>query len=601
MQPDRITAGKQRADDSPPGSLRTRLLLFTAALVVVPGVVLAVIAARSSSDSLERVIGQQLAREAGHTADRLSDLLLSELETLENFARQDLMREIRVADIDKRISAALSTLRDGSAVRRDYAVIGAAGSVVASSDPASIGTRPDWAPAAGETGVLRGPAADASGQTLLMAAAIPDPDAPERRLGTLVGRFDWRALTQVTAAVRDDLEAQGVAADVLLVGADGASIGGSAAAAGSPGARAPGLGAVAAGAGRRPDFAVDAASGMIVGRASLAPSLPDWKLLVLEPRSDALAPVRRASHRLAAAMAVALVAALGLATLAARRVVEPLSELTRAVRGLSRRGGPGDPVPVRTDDEVGQLASAFNEMAADLDRAQRELVEAEKFAFVGELAAGVAHEIRTALNVLGSSTRILERSLPAGGDPEAAELAEMIREEVARLAGVVNDLLTLSRGHPLALEPGPLSEPVFRAADFVAPQARDHGIEIARSAPPDEPLVWRDAELIHQVAVNLLVNAIQALGHGGCIEIVVLAAQDGMGGFEVRDDGRGIPEELRERIFQPFVTARDGGVGLGLTFVKRVVHDHHGNVSVSSEAGAGTRFRIELPLVEGER
>jgi signal transduction histidine kinase len=256
---------------------------------------------------------------------------------------------------------------------------------------------------------------------------------------------------------------------------------------------------------------------------------------------------------------------------------------------------------VRTEDEVGTLAEAFNEMSSELQRAQRDLVEAEKFAFVGELAAGVAHEIRTALNVLGSSAQILERSLPRDSRPESAELAEMIRAEVTRLGGVVNDLLTLARGRPLALEVGVLSEPIFRAVEFVAPQARERGIRIVRSHPPGEARLPCDAELIYQVAVNLLVNAIQALGHGGCIEVRVLEEKNGMGGFEVRDDGPGIPEELRERIFEPFVSRREGGVGLGLTFVKRVAHDHRGSVLLRSESGPGTCIQVWLPGTERGR
>jgi signal transduction histidine kinase len=113
---------------------------------------------------------------------------------------------------------------------------------------------------------------------------------------------------------------------------------------------------------------------------------------------------------------------------------------------------------------------------------------------------------------------------------------------------------------------------------------------------PNEAAVLCEPELVYQVAVGLLVNAIQAVGPGGCIEARVLEASGGHGGFEVRDDGPGIPEALRERIFQPFVTARPGGVGLGLTFVKRVVHDHRGLVTIESNPGCGTLFRIELPL-----
>jgi signal transduction histidine kinase len=438
---------------------------------------------------------------------------------------------------------------------------------------------------------------------ILMTSPIPDPDDAGRFVGTLVGLLDWAQLTRVTEIVRRDLAAGGVAADVLVARVDGTVLGGArtSSARGGPGERAI-LAEVARGAdGESPDYVVDAQGQFIVGRGALAPDLPEWKLLVLEPRADALAPARRASRRLALTMGLTLIAALALATLAARRVVRPLSELTHAIRGFSQGDASARKVPVRTEDEVGALAESFNEMSSELERAQRDLIEAEKFAFVGELAAGVAHEIRTALNVLGSSAQILERSLPRDSGPESAELAEMIRAEVGRLAGVVNDLLNLARGRPLALEVGALSEPLLRAVEFVAPQAGEKGIRITSTNPQEEPHLPCDAELIYQVAVNLLVNAIQALGHGGCIEVRVLEEEGGMGGFEVRDDGPGIPEELRERIFEPFVSAREEGVGLGLTFVKRVAHDHRGSVLLRSHPGPGTCIQVRLPMTEGGR
>jgi signal transduction histidine kinase len=396
--------------------------------------------------------------------------------------------------------------------------------------------------------------------------------------------------------VRADLAAQGVAVDVLVCRTDGTVIGGARSSTGGGPLHDQGIAGAARGSGARAGWSVASEAGLIVGHAALRADLVDWRLLVVEPRASALAPARRQSRRMLLGMGIALAAALGVAALAAGRVVRPLAELTGAVRALAG-GGPRH-VPVRSDDELGTLAVAFNQMAADLDRAQHELVEAEKFAFVGELASGVAHEIRTSLGVLRSSAQILQRSLPADADAQTGELAEMIRAEVGRLSGVVDDLLTLDRPHPLRLEAAPVSKPAFRAVDFVAPQAREKGVEIVRTPAAREPELACEPELIQQVAVNLLVNAIQALPGGGRVELRILEARDGLGGFEVRDDGEGIPEALRERIFQPFVTARHGGVGLGLTFVKRVVHDHRGRIALESEPGAGTCVRVLLPVAE---
>ena len=571
--------------------------------MLVPGVLLALIAERSGRDSLELVIGRQLAREAGHTASRLTAVVGAERETLASFARQELMREVRVSDIDKRISIALSTLRAGNPARVAYLVMTNGGGVVASSDSSAIGAVPRWlvdGEVPGELPQLMSlPDGDGTATRMLMATSIPDPDDPVRVLGTLLGVYDWLRLTAVTEEVRRELVAQGIAADVLVSDAAGVVLGGARSSTSGDAAFDADFSKVAAEASpTTPDFAVDATAGLIIGRAALGPDLPDWNLLVVEPRAHALAPARQLSTRLAITMGLAVLAALAISTLAAERVVRPLSELTGAIRELSSGGIREVEVPVRTSDEVGTLAHAFNEMAADLDRTQRDLVEAEKFAFVGELASGVAHEIRTSLGVLRSASQILERSLPEGASGEANELAEMIHAEVGRLGGVVDDLLTLDRARPLELESAPLSEPILRATEFVRPQARACEVRLEYAASDREAAVLCESELIYQLAVNLIVNAIQAVPTGGRVEVTVLPAEPGFGGFEVRDDGPGIPEDLREKIFQPFVTVREGGVGLGLTFVKRVVHDHRGRIDLASDPGEGTAIRIHIPTAE---
>jgi signal transduction histidine kinase len=435
-----------------------------------------------------------------------------------------------------------------------------------------------------------------------MTTPIPDPDDDQRTLGQLIGLFDWERLSAVTQDVKGELAAQGVSADVLVYGADGAPLGGTRPVDGAARAAAR-LAAMARGASvSSPDFVVDADTERIVGRAALGTEFLDLRMVVVEPRESALAPSRLLRRKLLLTMGFALAAALALAALGARRVAQPLVGLTEAIRGLAHGDARALPVPVQDEDEVGALAAAFNQMASDLERVQHDLVEAEKFAFVGELAAGIAHQIRTSLGVLSSSAQILQRSLPADSDAQVGELAFMIREEVGRLGNVVSDLLTLARGRPLRLEAIPASEVVSRAVEFVTPQARIKGIAI-RSVPEPrpEPRVSCEPELIYQVALNLLVNAVQALSPGDSIELRMLEASNGFGGFELRDEGPGIPNALRERIFQPFVSGRPGGIGLGLTFVKRVIHDHRGRIELESTSGAGTRVRVELPLAEASK
>ena len=140
------------------------------------------------------------------------------------------------------------------------------------------------------------------------------------------------------------------------------------------------------------------------------------------------------------------------------------------------------------------LARSFNQITANLDRVQRDLVEAEKLAFVGELASGVAHEVRTSLGVLRSSAQILEQSLYEAEGSEIPELVGMIRDEVVRLSRVVDDLLTLDRPRAMHLEPTPLSLPLLRAAEFAEPQAKQKGIHVSVERARTEAVVSCDRE-----------------------------------------------------------------------------------------------------------
>lgn len=573
--------------------LRDKLLAFAAVLVLVPGLLIGLIAERTGRDSLERMIGGQLAREAAHTADRVNALFRVERDSLYSFARQEVMREVRVGDIDKRISQALATLRNGKALRLDYVVLDQAGQAVAASNPAHLGGPPGWALAARQA--QGSPLPYAAEEGVVLVTRVADPDTSGTSLGYLFALLDWRFLDRLAVEAARDLQKRGIAGDVMIARSDGVAIG---AANETDSANREGRAVVVAGARREADYVVESRLRQIIGRVRLADDLPPWSVLVLEPMEHAYAPVVQLRNRIAVTTVLALVSALTLAAFAAPRVTRPLTKLTQAIRALSR----GDPailrVPVESHDEVGTLAASFNHMSSELDRVQRNLVEAEKFAFVGELAGGVAHEVRTSLGVLRSSAQILARSMPPGAEGDAPELAQMIRDEADRLAGVVDDLLTLDRPRPLQLTRVCVSGVLWRAADFVESQAEAKGVTIRREGLEQEAAVLCDEEMIYQVAVNLIVNAVQALATGGVVELEILEPRDGLAGFAVRDDGAGVPEALRERIFQPFVTARDGGVGLGLTFVKRVVYEHQGHIALEPGIGSGACFRVELPVVE---
>lgn len=552
------------------------------------------LAERDGRASLTEIIGRELASEAEHTAGRIETLVRLEQRTLESFARQEMMREIRVLDLDKRIAKALSTLQSGGTARTGYLVLDRDARVVAATDPDWIRARPDWASAATIERALSGVHTDMGTRGLLIATPIPDPDAPEHRLGILVGRLDWSLLTDVCDEVQDELSSRGLSAELFVVSEPDRTMR-SCTRAGHEDFDATRAPRIAAAFSPSSGYVVDVERELLIGRSSFDTGSTAWKLLVVEPLSRALAPVVRLRNRLILTTALALAAALGLAAYGAERVLRPLHDLTHAIRDVGRGVRPRAPVPVRSDDEVGTLARSFNEMIEEIDEAQRQLVEAEKFALVGELAAGVAHEVRTSLGVLRSSAQILARSADLTADPNAREMLGMVGEEVDRLSRVVDDLLTLDHRRPLDLRPVRLSTPLDAAIGFVMPQAREKGVELQRTGVEHDGEVVCDAEALQQICLNLLSNALAGLEPGNRIEVRIEPPDDSSASFCVRDDGAGVPPELRERIFDPFVTGRRSGVGLGLTFVKRVVHSQNGTVELVSVPEPGACFRVTLP------
>lgn len=582
-------------------SLRNKLFLFSSMLVIVLGMLLGILAQRDGRNSLQLVIGRQLSREAGHTADRLSTLIRNERVAIESFSHQEVMRQIRVSDLDKRIAQSLSTLVTGGAARQGYLVIDEAGQPIASSHARWLRDPPEWLSRTASANMFLAPNFDlTNGPSLIISTPIPDPDRENERLGTLFGVLNWTRLTDVTDSVRSELATQGIAAELVVIDSDGQILRRSASDADTR-FEPSDVERIAAGTQPSPDYHVDEEAGLIVGRATLAVDQESWRLLVIEPLSHALAPAIRLRNRLAFTTAAVLAVALLIAAWGARRVIQPLSELTTAIGNISKGETSGALVPVRSEDEIGTLARAFNKMSADLGITQRHLIEAEKFAFVGELAAGVAHEVRTSLGVLRSSAQMIGRSLTSESDEHTREMIGMIAAEVERLGHVVDDLLNLNRQRPFDFRATALSAPILSAIDFVRGQADENGIEIVKRFSAPDPLVRCDREAIHQVCVNLLSNAIASLERGQQIEVIISEPGEETATFSVRDNGRGVPADLVDRIFDPFVTGRASGVGLGLTSVKRVLHDHHGSVHLEPNPKSGAWFVVELPLWESDR
>ena len=588
--------------------MRTKLLLFALGLVTLPGVAFALFAFSGARSALEREVGIQLHQ----TAEMGADALAADFERAQSDARswasQDVMRDLLVGDLDKRVSRFLRTVRDNKTTYLEVLCVDRDGRVVAASSGEWIGRSiRAWESVTllqkGAEAMV-GPKASAYFRREVTEIGVPirNPDPPGDAIGDLILVADWSGVQDLLDGIRVKLTNLEKRVAAIVVDREGQVIGGV-----SFDGRAAQESALAAETwaelaskryGKRlVNVSNDAPAGVLVGAARVS-NPRGWSVLFVERTSDALVEVKRIRTRWILMIACILLVGLGMATLLARQVMRPLNDVTRATSNLAAHPDRELPLlPVRSRNEVGQLTESFNKMTTELKRSHEEALSAAKFAFAGELAAMIAHEVRTPLSVMRSSAQMLATPAPSR-TADNAELVETIVAEVDRVERVVTGLIQLARPLEQRLEPAPLRDLLSRAADFLAAEARRQGIHITCDLADGEQRALCDREQIYQVILNLLVNALQALPPGGRVWLRTLPADAGTVGFEIGDDGPGLPREIRGRIFEPFVTGRSGGTGLGLAFVDRIIKAHRGSVAVRSECGKGTIFAVRLPMSE---
>jgi signal transduction histidine kinase len=247
-----------------------------------------------------------------------------------------------------------------------------------------------------------------------------------------------------------------------------------------------------------------------------------------------------------------------------------------------------------------QLAETLAETNRRLEQAQEEARRSERLAALGQLSAGLAHELRNPLAVIKGSAETLMRKL-ANSDPITTEMAGYISSEVNRMNALVTRFLDFARPHKLQRQREailPLIERALKAARDRWPDAK---VEVERQFAPDLPEANLDGDLIERVFTNLALNAYEAMkAAGGTLRVAAAPTSDGRRGIEItfQDTGPGIPPAQREQIFNPFFTTKETGVGLGLSIVSKIVDDHLGSIRVTSEPGKGACFQVFLP--EGE-
>lgn len=319
---------------------------------------------------------------------------------------------------------------------------------------------------------------------------------------------------------------------------------------------------------------------------------------LLTPEAEIASATRRATQPILVAAACGALAVVVLGYFVGHRLARPVESLAAQARQLAA-GNSQAPLAVRTHDEVGKLAEAFNALLESLRAAERRLVASERLAAVGQVAAGIAHEVRNPLSGIKMSAQLLKRRLGEAGSAASAaeESLSVMLAEISRLEVIIDDLLTFAHPATLKAEPADLNAVVAGVLDFMARQLDHAGIAVRRELAEGLPPAPLDPQRIRQVVLNLVLNAAEAMPNGGTL-VARTRATDCEVIAEFDDTGHGIPPEIAEKVFEPFFTTKRGGSGLGLG-VSRTLIEAHGGRLWFERLPNGTRFIFTIPLKSG--
>ena len=304
------------------------------------------------------------------------------------------------------------------------------------------------------------------------------------------------------------------------------------------------------------------------------------------------------------AFGITAVLAISLSLFLTRFVTNPIQDLIktmeRAERGLEAR------VAVKSSDDIGRLGEAFNSLLSKLEQARRrveqyhyeQMKRADRLASIGEMAAGIAHEIKNPLAGVAGVIQVLKKDMPSG-DQKRAVLEEVL-SQVERMDKAVRNLLSFARPPEPKMSLVDVNELIGKLLDFLSPQFVKCSIVTERKLAAGIPWLLLDPDLIQQALLNIALNAIQAMQEGGrfTVETKVEEPVRGAPGaitIILTDTGKGIYAENLSRIFSPFYTTRQQGTGLGLSITQRIVEQHDGEIYVASPEGRGACFTISFP------
>lgn len=316
---------------------------------------------------------------------------------------------------------------------------------------------------------------------------------------------------------------------------------------------------------------------------------------------------------------IALLFSVVVAVVVSHALTRKLSKLREGVENIRNRRL-GYRLDIRSGDEIGSLANAYNMMAEALQdyseslekkveerslhikKVERKLMQAEKMAAIGFLAAGVAHEINNPISIIVTRLEIIKKAVEKGNTDNLCRDLDVLLNHASRIAQITHNLLTFSHERSSKGEPVDVNMAVERVLSLIGPTILEKGVRLSHSLMPGLPHVHANASGIEQVIYNVVYNAYQATSPGGSITIETRLCDERKVELVIADSGQGIPEDAIEHIFEPFFTTKEvgQGTGLGLSVSYGHIQNFGGVMSVESEQDKGTVFTITLETIKSK-
>jgi two-component system sensor histidine kinase HydH len=583
-------------------TIRTILLISYVLISLASALMISLMIFVHLQDTLKSEIEEKLKFQAVSTIQQIDTALFERMENMAMWSQLEIMQELRVRDIDKRLSHFLTKLHTGyDGVYEQIFVVDQRQQIVSSCDPALLGQTYNhvtpWLTTEQNQQVFFLQSLETPGDKMFLSIAINDAFV-KGELGYLYAGFSWDEIFRLLDA---PLPFGGATKSyVLLLDHTGRIIASS-----------------AAFRDKTPRFkelptllaALDKPTGSItlpvdfldneVTLVGYAHSLGyrtfkgfNWTVLILQPNASAFAPVRELWLAIVVFLCLTILLGVVVSFFMSAKIAKPIVQLAGFTREFMQ-GKQVAPPQLRSSLELVELSAQFNQMISNLEQSKHDLVRVAKLAVIGEMAASMAHEVRTPLGILQSSAQILQRE--QGLTEIGQEMTEFILSETQRLNGLVTMLLECAKPRASEFTQQHLPTLIEHTLELLSSQAEVKHVHITSQFTAQRSDVYCDRDQIIQVLLNLVMNALQHVECDGLIEVALTSHNETME-IVVSDNGEGITDANKSKVFEPFFTQRKEGIGLGLTVVQQIIFSHHGQIYVTDSPLGGASFHVVLPV-----